>query len=434
MSAHLTKRGVCFGHIPHIPHQHTPLRTMPLTEPELRSAKPAARPYKLYDSEGLFLVVTPAGGKIWRYRFKLHGKEKLLSLGAYPKVGLTAARKKRNAAIEKVQEGIDPAAERAAAKLERKLAKAHTFKTVALEWHALHSHEWTPAYAKQIMNRLEADVFPSIGRLDVAEINPAKMLEVLKAVEARGVLETNRRLKQYCSAIFRYGIASQYCEHDPAAPLKGALKSPPRPKHHKALATNEVGDFLIRLAAYDGEEETRIAINLAVLMAPRTTELRAARWSEFADIESEEGLWRVPAERMKMNTAHLVPLSRQSRELLARLKELTGKNAYLFPSSAPEGFMSNNTMLFALYRMGFHGRTTTHGFRRLFSTEANEHGWNEDWIERQLAHDERDRVRAAYNAAQYLPQRREMMQWWADRLDALREAEVVKRKVKSAAQ
>jgi integrase len=400
---------------------------MPLSEPQIRSAKPADSAYKLYDSEGLFLLVTPSGGKIWRFRFKANGKEKLLSFGPYPKVGLTAARKKRNAAIEKVQAGDDPAAERAAAKLKRKLTKVHTFKSVGLEWHDLHLHEWTPAYAKQIMNRLEADVFPSIGAADISEIKPATMLEVLKAVEARGVLETNRRLKQYCSAIFRYGIASQYCEHDPAAPLKGALKSPPRPKHHKALARGEVGDFLIRLAGYDGEEETRIAINLALLMAPRTTELRAARWSEFGDFESEEGLWRVPAERMKMNTPHLVPLARQTRALLTRLRQITGKSECLFPSGAPEGFMSNNTMLFALYRMGFHGRTTTHGFRSLFSTEANEHGWNEDWVERQLAHDERNKVRAAYNAAQYLKQRRDMMQWWADHLDALRDAEIAKR-------
>lgn len=400
---------------------------MPLSEPQIRSAKPAATAYKLYDSEGLFLWVTPSGGKLWRFRFKAQGKEKLLSLGAYPKLGLTAARKARNAAIEKVQAGGDPAAERAAAKRERKLTKKNTFKAVALEWHQLHAHEWTPAYAKQIMSRLEADVFPSIGEDDVADIKPARMLEVLKAVEARGVLETNRRLKQYCSAIFRYGIASQYCEHDPAAPLKGALKAPPRPKHHKALATSQVGDFLIRLDAYDGEPETRIGINLALLLVLRTTELRAGRWHEIEELETENAMWRVPAERMKMSTPHLVPLSRQARALLVELKRRTGKGQFLFPSDTQDGFMSNNTMLFALYRMGFHGRTTTHGFRRLFSTEANEQGWNEDWVERQLAHDERNRSRAAYNAAQYLPQRREMLQWWADRLDKWKAAEVAKR-------
>lgn len=409
---------------------------MPLTEPQVRSAKPASKPFKLYDSEGLFLFVTPSGGKLWRYRFRFDDKEKVLALGAYPKLGLAAARKKRNTAIEAVQAGVDPTAERREAKAARAQAKRHPFKSVALEWHDLHLHEWTPSYAKQIMNRLEADVFPKIGGDEIADIKPAKMLEVLKAVEARGVLETNRRLKQYCSAIFRFGIASQYCEHDAAAPLKGALKPPPRPKHHKALARSQVGDFLIRLAAYDGEPETRIGINLALLMAPRTTELRAALWTEIENLESdkEDGLWRVPVERMKMSQPHLVPLARQTRALLLELKKLTGKSRYLFPSDTAEGFMSNNTMLFALYRLGFHGRTTTHGFRRLFSTEANEHGWNEDWVERQLAHDERNRSRAAYNAAQYLPQRREMMQWWADHLDGLRDAEVARRASQLAAE
>ncbi len=401
---------------------------MHISEAQVRTAKSAAKAFKLYDSEGLFLLVTPSGGKLWRMRFKFNAKEKLLTLGAYPKVGLAAARKKRNAAIEDIQAGIDPAAARAEAKAASAQAKRNTFKSVALEWHQLHLHEWTPAYAAQILKRLEADVFPKVGDDDIAEIKPAKMLEVLKAVEARGVLETNRRLKQYCSAIFRFGIASQYCEHDAAAPLKGALKPPPRPKHHKALARSQVGDFLIRLAGYDGEPETRIAVNLALLMAPRTTELRASRWSEFEGLESdqEEGLWRVPAERMKMSAPHLVPLSRQALALLLELKKRTGKSPYLFPSNTAEGFMSNNTMLFALYRLGFHGRTTTHGFRRLFSTEANEHGWNDDWVERQLAYDERNRSRAAYNAAQYLPQRREMMQWWADYLDALKASEAAR--------
>jgi len=429
MSARLSEGGVLSGHVPHFERQCTPVHTMPLSESQVKSAKSAAKPYKLYDSEGLFVVVTPSGGKLWRLRFKFGGKEKLLALGAYPKIGLTSARKKRNAAIETIQAGTDPTAERRAAKAAAANVAKHTFKKVAIEWHELHLHEWTPAYAKQIMNRLEADVFPKIGDEDVGAIKPAKMLEVLKAVEARGVLETNRRLKQYCSAIFRYGIASQYCEHDPAAPLKGALKAPPKPKHHKALAKHEVGDFLIRLSDYDGDADTRIGINLALLMVPRTTELRAALWTEFDALEDDgaEGLWSIPAERMKMDEAHLVPLSRQARALLRELKKLNGKSPYLFPSNTQEGFMSNNTMLFGLYRMGFHGRTTTHGFRRLFSTEANEHGWNEDWIERQLAHDERDRVRAAYNAAQYLPQRREMLQWWADRLDALRQCEVDRR-------
>ncbi|MBI3438923.1 MAG: integrase arm-type DNA-binding domain-containing protein [Proteobacteria bacterium] len=398
---------------------------MSLREIQLRTAKPRERPYKLYDSGGLFLQVTPSGGKLWRLRFVREGREKCLALGAYPEVGLAQARRSRDRAHEQLDEGIDPTVERRRQKLVATEAQALTFKVAAKAWHDNRLHEWTPAYATQIWKRLEDDIFPHIGERPIEEIEPKEMLAVLKKVEARGVLETTRRLKQYSSAIFRFAIASDFCKHDPAAPLKGALKAPPRPKHHKALGRGEIGDFLIRLAAYDGESETRIAILLALLMVPRTTELRAAKWSEFeAWRESfDEALWRIPGERMKMDDPHMVPMSRQACEALRELHTITGKSAYLFPSHSREGFMSNNTMLYGLYRLGFHGRTTTHGFRRMFSTEANEHGWKEDWIERQLAHDERDRIRAAYNAAQYLPQRREMLQWWADILDELRAQE-----------
>lgn len=403
---------------------------MPLTELQVRNAKPADRAYKLFDARGLFVQVTPSGGKLWRLRFKRHGKEKLLALGAYPKIGLVAARRARDAAHEKLDAGVDPAQERKQQKQAAADAKSITFKWLATEWFENRKHEWTPAYAVQIWKRLEEDIFPEIGALPAAEIEPKQMLAALKKVEGRGVLETTRRLKQYSSSIFRFGIAAGHCRHDPAAPLKGALKAPPKPQHHAALTRSDVGDFLFRLSDYDGEPETRIAITLALLLVPRTTELRAAKWTEFEAWQdsSDDALWRIPGERMKMDDPHLVPLSRQACSALTSLHELTGKSDFLFPSHAREGYMSNNTMLYGLYRMGFHGRTTTHGFRRLFSTEANERGWNEDWVERQLAHDERDRVRAAYNAAQYLPQRRQMLQWWADHLDALRAAEHKKRK------
>lgn len=394
---------------------------MPLTDPQCRAAKSRAKPYKLFDTGGLFLFVTPSGGRLWRLKYRYGGKEKLLALGAYPEVGIVTARKKRNEAHEAIEEGVDPGAERKRKKEAVHDAKALVFEIVAREWHANRQHEWTPAYADQVMSRLEADLFPELGKRPISAIGPKDVLAALKKVEKRGVLETTRRLKQYSSAIFRYAIASGYCQHDPAAPLKGALKAPPKPVHHKALARGEVGDFLIRLDQYDGEPETGLAIQLALLTAVRTSELRAAAWSEFEDRNDHaRALWRIPAERMKMDEQHLVPLSLQGLAALGKLRKLTGHSPFLFPSKAREGVMSNNTMLFALYRMGFHGRTTTHGFRRLFSTEANEHGFEEDWIERQLAHDERDRVRGAYNAAQYLPQRRTLLQWWADFLDDLR--------------
>jgi len=281
-------------------------------------------------------------------------------------------------------------------------------------------HEWTPKYGDQVLVRLEVDLFPSLGAAPIAKIEPPAMLATLKKAEARGVLETTRRLKQYSSAIFRYATARGYCAHDSAAPLRGALKTPPQPNRHKAIARSEAGDLLRAIAAYDGEAETRIALQLALLTVVRTNELRAARWSEFERLdEPEQALWRIPAQRIKMREAHVVPLSRPALAALAELRPITFQSGRLFPGKGPDGVMSNNTMLFALYRLGYRGRATTHGFRRLFSTEANEKGFNEDWIERQLAHDERNRVRGAYNAAQYLAQRRGMMVWWGEELEIL---------------
>lgn len=394
---------------------------MSLSDSRVRAAKPRAKNYKIYDSEGLFLLVTPAGGRLWRVKYRYDGKEKLLAVGAYPIVGLAAARQKRDAALRVLDAGKDPSAEKAQQKRAVRDAASNTFEIVGREWHAAQKHRWTPAYGRQVMVRLEVDVFPDLGQRPIAEIEPKEVLTTLKTVEDRGVLETTRRLKQYCSSIFRFGIASDYCRHDPATLLKGALKAPPRAVHHLALPRDAIGEFLIRLPTYDGEAATRIAIHLALLTVVRTKELRAAEWSEFEKMdEPDHALWRIPAVRMKMREEHLVPLSRQAVAAISGLPGSNERKGVLFPSGAKDGVMSNNTMLYGLYRLGYHGRTTTHGFRRLFSTEANEHEFDENWIERQLAHDERDEVRGAYNSAQYLPQRRKMLQWWADYLDELR--------------
>lgn len=416
--------GVCLGqHTPTL-DQHTPtlmeIVFVPLNDRQVRSAVPREAPYKLGDSGGLFLLVTPAGGRVWRFKYRHTGREKLLTIGPYPRVGLAAARLRRDQAKEQLSEGKDPSLEKQSQKRAAKEAVVHTFEQIAREWHETQKHDWTEAYARQVLVRLEVDVFPELGQQQIGSIEPKEMLRVLKRVEARGVLETTRRLKQYCSAIFRYAIACDYCRHDPAAPLRGALKAPPRPVHHLALPKDAVGEFLSKLHEYDGELETRLAIKLAMLTVVRTKELRAAEWREFEHLDdANRALWRVPAERMKMREVHLVPLPRQAIQRLSELRELSGRSKFLFPSRGREGFMSNNTMLYGLYRLGYHGRTTTHGFRRLFSTEANENGFEADWVERQLAHDERNKVRSAYNAAQYLPQRREMLQWWADHLDKL---------------
>ena len=394
---------------------------MPLTDAKLRASKPRKLPYKISDGAGLYCLVTPSGGKLWRYRYRFAGKEKLLAVGDYPRIGLVDARRRRDAAMALIDEGLDPSAEKQKKKTAERQAAALTFEIVAREWHAHHEHEWTPKYCEQILSRLEADLFPTLGPKSIAQISSQEALATLRRVEARGVLETTRRLKQYSSAIFRYAIAAGYCTHDPVAPLRGALKTPPRPVHHKALDRSDVGEFLRSLEVYDGEPETRFALSLALLTVVRTNELRSASWTEFEHLgDPDKALWRLPAERMKMREPHLVPLSRQAIGVLTDLRRLTLSSGRLFPGKRAEDVMSNNTMLFALYRLGYHGRTTTHGFRRLFSTESNEYGFHPDWIERQLAHDEWNRIRGAYNAAQYLVQRRQMLQWWADELDGLR--------------
>jgi integrase len=247
------------------------------------------------------------------------------------------------------------------------------------------------------------------------------LLDVLHRVETRGAFETARRLRQSCGQIFRYAIVTGRAERDPANDLKGALRSPSRKRGHKAMPRDELPDFLTKLSTYDGDPRTRIALNMTVFTFVRTGELRAAQWSEFDDLAGTEPLWRIPAERMKMKREHFVPLAPQVVRLLRQLRALPGSQAspFLFPSPAREGCMSYNTMLYALYRMGYHSRATVHGFRALASTTLNEMGFRSDVIERQLAHEERDAVRAAYNRAEYLAERRVMMNHWADWIDTL---------------
>lgn len=393
---------------------------MTLTDARIRAAKPAAKPYKVPAGDGLYLLVTPAGAKVWRLKYRFAAKEKLLVIGRFPELGLAAARKKRNSAREQISEGIDPAAEKQKAKRAVRSAAETTFEFVAREWHENEKGNWDEKYAGLILRRLEDNIFPRLGARPITEIDSAEVLAALKKVEARGVLETTRRVKQYCSNIFCYGIAAGYCQTDPTAPVKRALKPPPRPKHRKKLPREEVGEFLLKLPSYEGDLVTRIAIHFTLLTAARTREVIGASWGEFEDLDKPaQALWRIPAERMKMGTEHLVPLSRQAVAVLSELPHAEERKGFVFPGPGQTGVISNNTMLYGLYRLGYHSRTTMHGFRRLFSTEANEHDFDDDWIERQLAHDDRDEVRSAYNAAQYLPQRRRMMQWWADYLDEL---------------
>ncbi len=385
-----------------------------LSDARVRNAKPKQKPYKIADGEGLFLLVTPSGSKYWRLKYFFAGKEKLLALGVYPEITLADARERRAQARKVLAAGSDPGETRKEAKRVATLKDAHAFEVIAREWFEKRKHEWASSSANTMLARLEQHMLPKLGQRPIASITAPEVLAMLRVVEDRGNLETARRVMQMSGQIFMYAIATGRAERNPVPDLRGALKTPVV-KHHSFLQASEVPLYLRKLENYDGSLLTKLALRLLLLTFVRTTELRAAQWAE---IDWDKAEWRIPAERMKMRELHIVPLSRQAIAVLRELEKHSGKRQHMFPNQhKPAAFMSENTMLYALYRMGYHSRTTGHGFRSTASTILNEHGFRADVIERQLAHSERDSVRAAYNHAQYLPERRKMMQWWADYLD-----------------
>ncbi len=401
---------------------------MSLSDAKLRALKPRLKPYKVADRRGLYVIVSPAGGIAWKFNFMLDGKQKTLSLGRWPAVSLYAARDMRDEAQRMLAEGVDPAAVKQERKRATPPSEKPTFEDAARRWHAAQSPKWTDGYTRQVLIRLEADVFPHIGAKRFAEITRGDILDMLRKVESRGVGETVRRLRQYVGAVYRFAGAEDESIIDPSPMLRGALTAVPEPVHHSMLPPAELGEFVLRLDGYDGEVETRLAIKLTLLTAVRTMEMLGAQWNELEDWESPKAeakaMWRIPGERMKSGDPHMVPLSRQACAALRELHKLTGNGAMLFPVSrrtpGKRITMSNNAMLFAMYRLGYRGRATIHGFRRNFSTWANEHGWPSDDVELCLAHDERNRVRGAYNAAKRIEPRRMLLQAWADHLDAER--------------
>jgi len=391
---------------------------MALSDVACRNAKPGEKPQKLSDAGGLYLYIAPTGGKLWRCDYRHDGKRRTASFGAYPHVGVAEARRRRDQLKARLVHGIDPSAAAKADKRAARAAAATSFEAIAREWYAAKRPGWTAGYANRLLSRLEADVFPTFGKRPIAEIEPPEVLEAIRKVEGRGAVELAKRELQVSGQVFRFAVATGRAKRDPTRDLVGALKSPVRKQHHRALRREDLPGFLVALDNYDGEPRTRLALQLIVLTFVRTSELRAAEWKEFEHLDSSEPLWRIPAARMKMRFEHLVPLAPQAVAVLQALRPLCGRSPLLFPSPGKEGVMSNNTMLFALYRMGYHGRATVHGFRGVASTWLNEAGFPSDWIERQLAHDERNEVRGAYNSAQYLPGRRQMMREWAEYLTA----------------
>lgn len=383
---------------------------MALNELVIKGAKPRDRAYKMADEKGLFLLIKPNGGKYWRFRYDFGGKEKGLALGVYPEIPLKTARAKRDEAREQIRNGQDPCNLKRIEKLKRHISSEEAFEPVAREWIELCREKWSPHYAQSITQRLEDDLFPKLGRCRIGDITTMELLAALKAIESRGAIDIAHRARSYCGQIFRYAIVTGRAERDIAADLKGALRTR-NPKSHARLEESELPEFLKKLEQYDGEEQTKTALKLLIHTFVRTTELRGARWEE---IDFAKAVWTIPASRMKMKEKHIVPLTDQVIDLFQKQKLITHNYEHVFPNrNKPRIFISENTLLYAIYRMGYHSRATSHGFRATASTILNENGFNRDVIERQLAHAERNKVRAAYNHAEYLPERRKMMEWWS---------------------
>lgn len=395
------------------PQEHA----MPLTVKTIEASKSKERPYRIGDGNGLYLEVPPTGAKRWRYRFRYAGKENMISLGTYPDVTLKDARDKRDEMRLALSKGTNPADTRKEDKAT--LEGLNSFETIAREWHGKYAGTWTDEHAAIKLRILEANAFPWIARRAIHDITAPDILALLRRVEERGSLETAHRLRGLMGQIFRYAIATGRATHDPAADLKGAL--PPRKRNHFPTMTKatDIAELLNAFEGYRGSHVTRCALRLAPLTFVRPGELRQAEWEEIDHAVAE---WRIPAEKMKARRVHIVPLSAQALAILEDLYPLTGNGRFLFPgvrtSAKP---MSENTINAALRSLGFtKEQFTGHGFRAMASTILNEQSWNRDAIERQLAHAERNAVRAAYNHADYLEERRRMMQAWADYLDGIK--------------
>lgn len=395
---------------------------MALSDTAVRQAKPGVKQYKLADERGMFLLVRPNGAKYWRLKYRFGGIEKTLALGVYPDVGLKDARQARDSARKLIAAGTDPMAVRKA----EKQSDAVTFQAVAEKWHA----HWKPAktdkHAAEVWHRLELDILPILGAVPVEDLTAAQVRDCVKAIEKRGALDIAKRQLQKCSQIMRYAVANDLAQRNPVADVRPSdILSARKKRNYTRVDAKELPQLLHDIDAYAGGEHTRLALQLMALTFVRTSELIGARWEEI-DL-GDAARWNIPAERMKMRTPHIVPLSRQARIVLGKLSAISYGREYVFPADTGKPtHMSNNTILYALYRMGYRGRMTGHGFRGVASTILHEQGWPHEHIELQLAHQERDdETAAAYNHALYLKPRAKMMQAWGEYLEALRISNVV---------
>lgn len=395
---------------------------MPLSETSVRMAKPRPKTYRLADANGLYVEIAPNGSRYWRLKYRFGGKEKRLALGVYPVVSLAKAREDAREARLFLNDGIDPSIRKKERVRQTKLAMSNSFEAVAREWHEVMRPKWTPHHAKNVIESLEQDIFPAIGDRPIAELKAPEILDALRKIEKRGAIDIAQRVRQRCSAVFAYAIGTGFAETNPVAAMKGIFLTR-RKEPRKMLPRDELPEFVRKLRDYSGDRLIQMALRFIILTMVRTNELRGARWQEF---DLRKGVWSIPAERMKMRAPHVVPLSKQALVLLDDLKPITGGYDLLFPGRSDHRKpISENTLLYALYRMGYHQKATIHGFRALASTILNECGrWRPDAIERQLAHKEKNLVRAAYHRSEYFEERARMMQWWGDSLDAAENGEI----------
>lgn len=393
---------------------------MKLTDSFLRNAKPGAADQKHSDGGGLYiLIVAKTGAKLWRLAYRFNGKQKTLSIGSYPLVSLREARERREDAKKLLLDGIDPGAQKQAVKASRAAEAANSFEAIAREWHSTYTGGLTEKHQAKIMYRLEKLLFPCIGGKPIAQLEAQDILIPVREAERQGHNETAHRLVQLVGQVFRFAIATGRAKHNIAADLKDALR-PVKVKHRSTIIDpKRIGALLRAIDGYEGHFSSHFALRLAPLVFLRPGELRQGEWAEL-NLDAKE--WRIPAERMKMPEMHIVPLADQAVAILRDLRRYSGQSRFLFPSVRTDSRpISDVTLLAALRRLGYtKEEMCTHGFRGMASTLLNEQGYNRDWIERQLAHAERDGVRAAYNYAEYLPERRRMMQEWADHLDSLK--------------
>lgn len=384
---------------------------MPLSDIQIKRAKPADKPYTLSDGNGLSLLIETSGVKGWRFRYRFAGKPKMISFGVYGPVTLAEARAKREEARSQLAKGINPSQARKAGKLAQLSTAGNTFKAIALEWHSAKKTSWTENYAQSVLRLLELNIFPFLGERAIDGITPLELLLVLQKIEDRGAIELASKVRQRCGEVFRYAVITGRATYNPAPDLASALQTPKR-NHYPFLMADELPAFIKALENYSGSVVTKLATKLLMLTGVRTIELRAAKWDEF---DLDNALWEIPAERMKMKRPHLVPLSTQAVEILRQLEMLTGRYQLVFPgrnnASKP---MSEGSINKVLKLIGYHGKATGHGFRHTMSTILHEHGFDSAWIELQLAHVDKNSIRGTYNHAQYLEGRRKMLQKYCE--------------------